>query len=192
MMLGGSEYVCYYPITYMDSLSLLNSILLGDECFLLLICEPFRGYFVWLVATISNQWLREDSLILTHHNLLIHLITWCWSIVMAKTEADREPSPAVAHVDDNNHEVKTQNVFSVELVDAIAKDNPSAWSPHMIRLYMVMVLVTLGMFFLPLVYVVATFTNSSLAFSTYSQLYEWLRRLRYELAQRHGPLSCLL
>ncbi|KAH8656823.1 putative sugar transporter [Ilyonectria robusta] len=63
---------------------------------------------------------------------------------MAKTEADREPSPAVAHVDDNNHEVKTQNVFSVELVDAIAKDNPSAWSPHMIRLYMVMVLVTLA------------------------------------------------
>ncbi|KAL6412944.1 putative sugar transporter [Ilyonectria robusta] len=63
---------------------------------------------------------------------------------MAKTEADRELSPAVAHVDDNNHKVKTQNVFSVELVDAIAKDNPSAWSPHMIRLYMVMVLVTLA------------------------------------------------
>lgn len=71
---------------------------------------------------------------------------------MAKTEADGELGPAVVHVDDNKHEVKTQNVFSVELVDAIAKDNPSVWSPHMIRLYMVMVLVTLGMCFLPLVH----------------------------------------
>lgn len=39
---------------------------------------------------------------------------------------------------------KSQKVFSVALADAVAKDNPQAWSLSMIRLYLVIVFVTLG------------------------------------------------
>jgi hypothetical protein len=42
--------------------------------------------------------------------------------------------------------VKTSNVFSVPLTDALAKDNPSPWALHMWKLYGIMIIVTLSMF----------------------------------------------
>ena len=41
-------------------------------------------------------------------------------------------------------EVKTSKVISVALADALAKDNPSSWSWSMIKLYGIIVLVTMS------------------------------------------------
>ena len=62
------------------------------------------------------------------------------------TIAEMEHKPErVSHVEDTDKQAaKSKKVFSVDLADAVAKDNPSAWSPSMIRLYLVMVFVTLG------------------------------------------------
>jgi hypothetical protein len=41
--------------------------------------------------------------------------------------------------------VETNAVFSVPLADALAKDKPSPWAPHMWKLYAIMIVVTLSM-----------------------------------------------
>ena len=59
-----------------------------------------------------------------------------------------------SHVEDNDQvtlqtlqasgDVKTAKVISVALADALAKDSPSKWSWSMIRLYGIIVLVTMS------------------------------------------------
>jgi hypothetical protein len=61
---------------------------------------------------------------------------------MAEKGPKIEEVPYVDHVDQQAG--KGQKVFSVTLTDAVAKDNPSAWSPSMIRLYLIMAFITLG------------------------------------------------
>lgn len=39
---------------------------------------------------------------------------------------------------------KAQEVFNIALADALARDNTSAWSPSMIKLYAIIAFATLG------------------------------------------------
>ena len=62
--------------------------------------------------------------------------------------SEEKPSRGVTHLETNDEPQtfhgKTNEVYSVALTDAVAKDNQSMLSRNMVKLYCIMVLVTLS------------------------------------------------
>ena len=65
---------------------------------------------------------------------------------MAEVKAKPELSQHMSNVETNVETVggEAQEVFNVALADALARDNTSAWSPSMIKLYAIIGFATLG------------------------------------------------
>lgn len=62
--------------------------------------------------------------------------------------SEKKPIDAVTHLETKDEppifQGKTNEVYSVALTDAVAKDNQSMLSRNMVKLYFIMVLVTLS------------------------------------------------
>ena len=90
------------------------------------------------------------------------------------------------HVLQAQGDVKNAKVASVALTDAMTKDQPSAWSWSMIRLYGIMLLVTMSKSH------TCPPNREALWLSTPRRLHERVRRLAHGLDQRHEAMAYLL